>query len=228
MVGLPAVIRPSFTLGGTGGGIAFNREEFFDIVQAGTKPTCATNSADRDRCSAERIRRSRSCANKADNAIIDGQLDWCRSGGRTQAFADDSATRRTTKYQHIHWRQPRSDACRSASDKRGSNNASYDEQQRGHHRGVSRSSSVITLIETLAIRRGDRFSIARGSRRARDRTALERAHPATSSALRDAGASVQTPPHRLRGATKNPALHDSEGNSGRQNIVNHSQMKSGR
>jgi carbamoyl-phosphate synthase large subunit len=35
LVGLPAVIRPSFTLGGTGGGIAYNREEFFDIVQRG-------------------------------------------------------------------------------------------------------------------------------------------------------------------------------------------------
>ncbi len=35
MVGLPAVIRPSFTLGGTGGGIAYNREEFFEIVEAG-------------------------------------------------------------------------------------------------------------------------------------------------------------------------------------------------
>ncbi len=34
-VGLPAVIRPSFTLGGTGGGIAFNREEFFEIVENG-------------------------------------------------------------------------------------------------------------------------------------------------------------------------------------------------
>ncbi|HLY04783.1 MAG TPA: carbamoyl-phosphate synthase large subunit, partial [Rhizomicrobium sp.] len=34
-VGLPAVIRPSFTLGGTGGGIAYNREEFFDIVEQG-------------------------------------------------------------------------------------------------------------------------------------------------------------------------------------------------
>ncbi|HVV65638.1 MAG TPA: hypothetical protein VHC42_09210, partial [Rhizomicrobium sp.] len=32
LVGLPAVIRPSFTLGGTGGGIAYNREEFFEIV----------------------------------------------------------------------------------------------------------------------------------------------------------------------------------------------------
>jgi carbamoyl-phosphate synthase large subunit len=34
-VGLPAVIRPSFTLGGTGGGIAYNREEFFEIVLSG-------------------------------------------------------------------------------------------------------------------------------------------------------------------------------------------------
>jgi carbamoyl-phosphate synthase large subunit len=31
-VGLPAIIRPSFTLGGTGGGIAYNRDEFRDIV----------------------------------------------------------------------------------------------------------------------------------------------------------------------------------------------------
>ncbi|MGI4943712.1 MAG: carbamoyl-phosphate synthase large subunit [Janthinobacterium lividum] len=35
LVGLPAVIRPSFTLGGTGGGIAYNREEFEQIVQSG-------------------------------------------------------------------------------------------------------------------------------------------------------------------------------------------------
>ncbi len=34
-VGLPAVIRPSFTLGGTGGGIAYNREEFFEICLGG-------------------------------------------------------------------------------------------------------------------------------------------------------------------------------------------------
>src|SRR6187401_2463812 len=34
-VGLPAIIRPSFTLGGTGGGIAYNREEFIEIVNGG-------------------------------------------------------------------------------------------------------------------------------------------------------------------------------------------------
>src|SRR5918994_1440254 len=34
-VGLPAIIRPSFTLGGTGGGIAYNRDEFEAIVRRG-------------------------------------------------------------------------------------------------------------------------------------------------------------------------------------------------
>ena len=34
-IGLPCIIRPSFTLGGTGGGIAYKREEFFDIVERG-------------------------------------------------------------------------------------------------------------------------------------------------------------------------------------------------
>ena len=33
--GLPSVIRPSFTLGGTGGGIAYNRREFDEIVRGG-------------------------------------------------------------------------------------------------------------------------------------------------------------------------------------------------
>ncbi|WP_068315705.1 carbamoyl-phosphate synthase large subunit [Polycladidibacter hongkongensis] len=34
-VGLPAIIRPAFTLGGTGGGVAYNREEYEQIVRSG-------------------------------------------------------------------------------------------------------------------------------------------------------------------------------------------------
>ena len=34
-IGLPAIIRPSFTLGGTGGGIAYNKSEFIEIVERG-------------------------------------------------------------------------------------------------------------------------------------------------------------------------------------------------
>ncbi|MEK9924652.1 MAG: carbamoyl-phosphate synthase large subunit [Alphaproteobacteria bacterium] len=36
-VGLPAIIRPSFTLGGEGGGIAYNRSEFEEIVRNGLR-----------------------------------------------------------------------------------------------------------------------------------------------------------------------------------------------
>jgi len=35
MVGYPTIIRPSFTLGGSGGGIAYNREEFEEICERG-------------------------------------------------------------------------------------------------------------------------------------------------------------------------------------------------
>ena len=39
---MPAVIRPSFTLGGTGGGIAYNREEFEAIVASGLEASPTT------------------------------------------------------------------------------------------------------------------------------------------------------------------------------------------
>jgi carbamoyl-phosphate synthase large subunit len=41
-IGLPAIIRPSFTLGGTGGGIAYNREEFEHIVRGGLEASPTT------------------------------------------------------------------------------------------------------------------------------------------------------------------------------------------
>ena len=41
-IGLPAIIRPSFTLGGTGGGIAYNREEFEEIVDRGLRASPTT------------------------------------------------------------------------------------------------------------------------------------------------------------------------------------------
>ncbi|MAD78017.1 MAG: carbamoyl phosphate synthase large subunit [Planctomycetaceae bacterium] len=36
-IGLPAIVRPAFTLGGTGGGVAWNREEYEEIVRSGIK-----------------------------------------------------------------------------------------------------------------------------------------------------------------------------------------------
>ncbi len=36
-IGLPAIIRPAFTMGGTGGGIAYNQKEYIDICMMGLK-----------------------------------------------------------------------------------------------------------------------------------------------------------------------------------------------
>jgi len=37
VTGLPAIIRPSFTMGGTGGGIAYNRDEFVKLIDGGLR-----------------------------------------------------------------------------------------------------------------------------------------------------------------------------------------------
>ncbi|MBT7612203.1 MAG: carbamoyl phosphate synthase large subunit, partial [Rhodospirillaceae bacterium] len=37
VIGLPAIIRPSFTMGGTGGGIAYNHAEFATLVEGGLR-----------------------------------------------------------------------------------------------------------------------------------------------------------------------------------------------
>ena len=41
-IGLPAIIRPSFTMGGTGGGIAYNTEEYEEIVKGGLRASPTT------------------------------------------------------------------------------------------------------------------------------------------------------------------------------------------
>ena len=35
VIGLPAIIRPSFTMGGSGGGIAYNKQEYMEIIEGG-------------------------------------------------------------------------------------------------------------------------------------------------------------------------------------------------
>jgi carbamoyl-phosphate synthase large subunit len=61
-VGFPSIIRPSFTLGGSGGGIAYNREEFVEIVERGLELSPVHEVWSRNRCSAGRSSRWRSCA----------------------------------------------------------------------------------------------------------------------------------------------------------------------
>ena len=42
-IGFPAIIRPSFTMGGSGGGIAYNRDEFVEICERGLDQHAANN-----------------------------------------------------------------------------------------------------------------------------------------------------------------------------------------
>src|SRR2546430_15273881 len=43
-IGFPLIIRPSFTLGGSGGGLAYNREELLDILTRDRKSTRLNSS----------------------------------------------------------------------------------------------------------------------------------------------------------------------------------------
>ncbi|WP_426050585.1 carbamoyl-phosphate synthase large subunit [Brevundimonas sp. SL161] len=69
-VGLPAVIRPSFTLAGTGGGIAFNREEFEEIVLRGLDLSPTTEVLIEESVLGWKEYEMEVVRDKADNCII--------------------------------------------------------------------------------------------------------------------------------------------------------------
>ena len=69
-VGLPAVIRPSFTLGGTGGGIAYNKEEFEQIVTAGLDASPTTEVLIEESVLGWKEFEMEVVRDKADNCII--------------------------------------------------------------------------------------------------------------------------------------------------------------
>ncbi len=69
-IGLPAIIRPSFTLGGTGGGIAFNRQEFFEIVQSGLDASPTTEVLIEESVLGWKEYEMEVVRDKADNCII--------------------------------------------------------------------------------------------------------------------------------------------------------------
>ncbi len=69
-IGLPAIIRPSFTLGGTGGGIAYNREEFEDIVRGGLDASPTTEVLIEESVLGWKEYEMEVVRDRADNAII--------------------------------------------------------------------------------------------------------------------------------------------------------------
>ena len=69
-VGFPAVIRPSFTLGGTGGGIAYNMEEFVAIVTRGLELSPTSEVLIEESLLGWKEYEMEVVRDKADNAII--------------------------------------------------------------------------------------------------------------------------------------------------------------
>src|SRR6056297_2708357 len=61
-IGLPAIIRPAYTLGGTGGGVAYNREEYIIIAAPAWMPLRWVRSLWMKACWAGRNTRWKSCA----------------------------------------------------------------------------------------------------------------------------------------------------------------------
>jgi carbamoyl-phosphate synthase large subunit len=70
LVGLPAIIRPSFTLGGTGGGIAYNRDEFLQIVIGGLEASPSNEVLIEESVLGWKEYEMEVVRDRADNAII--------------------------------------------------------------------------------------------------------------------------------------------------------------
>ena len=68
--GLPAIIRPSFTLGGTGGGIAYNKNEFERIVREGLDASPTTEVLIEESLLGWKEYEMEVVRDRADNAII--------------------------------------------------------------------------------------------------------------------------------------------------------------
>ena len=69
-VGLPTIIRPSFTMGGTGGGIAYNKEEFIAIVESGLDASPVTEVLIEESVLGWKEYEMEVVRDKADNCII--------------------------------------------------------------------------------------------------------------------------------------------------------------
>ena len=69
-IGLPAIIRPSFTMGGTGGGIAYDKNEYIEIIQSGLDASPTTEVLIEESVLGWKEYEMEVVRDKADNCII--------------------------------------------------------------------------------------------------------------------------------------------------------------
>ncbi len=70
VIGLPAIIRPSFTMGGTGGGIAYNKTEYLEIIERGLDASPTTEVLIEESVLGWKEYEMEVVRDKADNCII--------------------------------------------------------------------------------------------------------------------------------------------------------------
>lgn len=70
VIGLPTIIRPSYTMGGTGGGIAYNKKDFLEIVESGLDASPTTEVLIEESIVGWKEYEMEVVRDKADNCII--------------------------------------------------------------------------------------------------------------------------------------------------------------
>ena len=201
-IGLPAIIRPSFTLGGTGGGIAYNKEEFIEIVERGidASPTSevlieeigARLEGIRDGGGARQER-------QLHHRLLDREP---RSDGRPYRQLDHGGAGADAHRQGIsdHARRLDRGAARDRGGDRRLERAVRGQSSRRAARGDRDESARVALVGARL--EGDRLSDRQGRRQARGRLHARR-DPERHHRRGDAG--IVRADHRLCG-DENPAL----------------------
>ena len=112
MVGFPTIIRPSFTLGGTGGGIAYNKEEFIAICERGLEASPTRELLVEESVIGWKEFEMEVVRDKRDNCIIVCSIENVARWACTPATRSPSRRRRRSPTRNTRsCAMPRSRAC---------------------------------------------------------------------------------------------------------------------
>ena len=201
-IGLPAIIRPSFTLGGTGGGIAYNKEEFIEIVERGIDASPTSEVLIEELVLGWKEYEMEVVRDKNDNCIIVCSIENLDPMGVHTGDFDHGGAGADAHRQGIsdHARRLDRGAARDRGGDRRLERAVRGQSGRRAARGDRDESARVALVGARL--EGDRLSDRQGRRQARGRLHARR-DPERHHRRGDAG--IVRADHRLCG-DENPAL----------------------
>ena len=209
-VGFPVVIRPSFTLGGTGGGIAYNREEFVAICERGLDASPTHELLIEESVIGWKEFEMEVVRDRADNCIIVCSIENLDPMG---VHTGDSITvapaqTLTDKEYQMHARRLDRGAARDRRGHRRLERAVRDQPGgRAHGRHRDEPARVALLGARL---QGDRLPDRQDRGQARGRLHARRAAATTSPAAR------RRPPSSRPSTTSSPRCRASPSRSSRR------------